>query len=189
MNIKPVVSISLSAPKVIDHDFFVFTSQVRYKESNQYWLVKCIFTSFEGARRLKEFHSMYKAKALYEAYEWLKEQKGLDDKIQRELKKKKDHRSSSYMTKMRLRQTVIKSTMGDKRYRLTYRDVSDENALYFGYGDTPQEAYMALVDAMSAVYNKPPRRRNEHGVVIGLTPTNDTTKYRQHWWQFWRPKL
>lgn len=183
---KPVLRISISSPMVIDHDFFEFTNQIRYKEIDQYWWVKCTFTSFEGAQRVKEFKSLYKAKALYQAYDWLKEQKGMDDAIQRELKKKKDHRSPSYKTKMRLRQTVIRSTMGDARYRLSYRDVSDGNTLYFGYGDTPKEAYDNLVKSMCSVQGST-RRRNSDGVVIGSqTEWYSGPSKDKRWWQFWR---
>ncbi|AWH15520.1 hypothetical protein [Pseudomonas phage 98PfluR60PP] len=185
---KPVVSIKLTRDRGINAQEFNKSRTIEFEPRDQHWIADCIYTSFEGAKRFQQFHSMYKIKALLKAYEWLAEQKDIDAAVQRKLNKKKDHRSTSYSTKMRLRQTRIKSTMGDVRYRITYRDVGDEKALYFGYGDTPHEAYLALVDAMSSV-NQKVHRRNSEGVVIGLTRVFEPTKYRQHWWQFWRPKL
>jgi hypothetical protein len=171
---KPVVSIKLSSGLGIDIVEFNKTHNLMYDKRDQHWIIDCIYTSFEGAKRFKQFRSMYKAKALFKAYEWLKEQKGLDDAIKRAFNKKKDHRSPTYGTKMRLRQSRIKSTMGDVRYRITYRDVGDENAIYFGYGDTPREAYMSLVDAMSSVHS------------AHLSLSSEDYYGPKRWWQFWR---
>lgn len=139
---KPVIRLSLTPP--FTTELIPTRSGLREwrSQADQHWIADCTFTTFEGAKRFKQCRSMYKAKVLIKAYEWLREMKGLDDAIQRELKKKKSPRSKDYPNKMRLRKRYKAIAQGGIEYRMTY---THEKILHFGYGSTPEKAYKALL--------------------------------------------